>query len=205
MELIYKAGVGQLVEKAEGKPLIALVSTPDVDTDGDVIVPLATDKGAGWDVSDFNARGGRIFWMHDGWTHPNLAKAKAIPSAEGLLLEVAFDPEDELAVKLDRKYREGYLSEWSVGFRGVKYDDNTTGGRTFYEAKLFEVSAVNQGANPNTRVLQKSLDDLATLERRLAAIEQAIVDKHEISEAKASETLAAIARDLAAVRAAGMR
>jgi hypothetical protein len=75
-----------------------------------------------------------------------------------LLLKVQFDMSDDFAADLDRKYREGYLDEWSVGFwpSEGKYAENDHGGLDFYEQRLDEVSAVNQGMNPNTATVSKA-------------------------------------------------
>lgn len=199
MELTRKVMTGSVVEKADGRPLVALVSRPNADLVGDVIKSLPNERGNGWQVDDFNKRGGRINWMHDVF-RPNLAKAKARPSEEGLLLEVTFDLKDAFAAEIDRKYREGYLDEWSVGFYGVKdkMEPNDDGGFTFFEAKLSEVSAVNAGMHPETATLAKSFEQIG---QRLAAVEAAILhhDDDDGSSAKALELLDEINRLRAAL------
>lgn len=184
MEKIRKVFVGKTVETTAGKPIVAVVSTEDVDFMGDVIYQGATDKGAGWRLDDFNSRG-RIYWMHNPFV-PNLAKASARVDGKQLMLSVQFDLKDKFAAELDRKYREGFLSEWSVGFWPTKAEDNEHGGKNFYEQDLLEVSAVNQGANPGTRTIDKAYADyivaadevrlaLDGFESRLREIEAAIM------------------------------
>ena len=152
---INKVMAAKVVEAPAGKPIVALVSTENVDLAGDVIRQAATDKGRGWMLDDFNKRG-RVYWMHNPLV-PNLAKATARVDQSGLLLSVEFDQGDEFARELDRKYREGFLTEWSVGFHPVKYEPNEHGGYDFFEQTLDEVSAVNQGMNPDTRTISKAL------------------------------------------------
>lgn len=151
-----KTFAGELVEKEEGKPLVAVVSTEDLDSDGDIIRHEANDRGKGWQLDRFN-KSPRVFWMHDKTT-PNLAKGKAVVQNKRLLLHVVFDPQDALAQKLDQKYRDGYLTEWSVGFKARKEHASPldSGGFEFFETTLREVSAVNMGANPSTAMVQKA-------------------------------------------------
>ena len=169
------------------QPILAVVSNGNPDLIGDKIIAEKTDRGNGWLLDDFNSRS-RIYWMHDPFK-PNLGKATAWVDKGNLMLSVNFDKNDPFAADLDRKYREGFLTEWSVGFRGVegKFDtDNESGGWTFYEQHLDEVSAVNQGMHPETRVVSKAygeyLDAVAEaaaaingLDTRLREIEAAIM------------------------------
>jgi len=204
---ITKLMTATLVEKAAGKPLVALVSTAAPDGVGDVLHQGANDKGAGWITGGFNKRGGRIYWMHNPF-EPNLAKARAEVSAEGLLLHVDFDKADPLASTLDRKYREGFLSEWSVGFtpEAGKYAPNDHGGLDFYEQTLNEVSAVNEGMNPQTDTLAKSwlgaAQSVEDFDRRLREVEAVIMRAEKDSEELASARLREMLEDLNRVRGA---
>lgn len=195
-----KVMVGKVIEADAGKPIVAVVSTQDKDLAGDVIWQSPNERGRGWVLDGFN-KAGRIYWMHDPF-RPNLAKAKAWVDDGRLLLSVEFDKGDEFAAELDRKYREGYLSEWSVGFRPVdgKYAANEAGGYDFYESVLDEVSAVNQGMNPNTETVSKYLtaaDDVRVAmegyEARLREIEAAVMRAaSEREEAAALRLLTAL-------------
>jgi hypothetical protein len=182
MEMRRKVMVGKVIEADRGKPIVAVVSTQDKDLAGDVIHQAANERGQGWLLDGFN-RAGRIYWMHDPF-RPNLAKARAWVDDSRLMLSVEFDQGDEFARELDRKYREGFLSEWSVGFRPVegKYAVNEAGGYDFFESVLDEVSAVNQGMNPHTETVSKYLhaaDDVRAAldgyEARLREIEAAVM------------------------------
>lgn len=205
MDTRRKLYTGKVIDAQKGGPIVAVVSTDDVDYAGDVIVQGHTEKGAGWLLDDYNSRG-RVYWMHDPF-RPNLANASAAVDDGRLLLRVSFDMADPFAAELDRKYREGFLTEWSVGFRPVegKYEPNEQGGFTFYEQILDEVSAVNQGMNPGTRTVSKAYDDyvlemadarqaLDGYERRLREVEaQMMRMATERDEYKARDLLDALA------------
>lgn len=199
MDAKRKVFTGEVVKADKGGPIVAVVSTQNVDYAGDVIMQGPTDKGRGWLLDDFNSRG-RIYWMHDPF-RPNLAKAKARVDGGRLLLEVQFDLADPFAADIDRKYREGFLSEWSVGFRPVegKYEVNPEGGFTFYEQQLDEVSAVNQGMNPGTQTVSKAYGDYieaaSEMSARLDQIEAAM-DKR-LREVEAAVMRAATEKDRA--------
>jgi len=186
MELTRKVWTGKVIDAPKDKPIVAVVSTQEPDLVGDVIYQGPNDKGKGWVLDGYNGRG-RVYWMHDPF-RPNLGKAQAQVDGGRLLLHVKFDPKDEFAAEIDRKYREGYLSEWSVGFMPSegKYEKNKHGGYDFFEQRLDEVSAVNQGAHPGTATLSKSLHEIADhaaeirsmidgFERRLREVEAAVM------------------------------
>jgi len=212
METRRKLFTGKVIDAPAGKPIVAVVSTSDPDLIGDVIHQGPNDRGKGWLLDDFNARG-RVYWMHDPF-RPNLAKASAKVDGTRLLLSVQFDQGDDFARELDRKYREGYLTEWSVGFRPVEYDENNEhGGWTIYEAALDEVSAVNQGMHPGTGVISKAYNDYADMaaevttaldsyDKRLREIEAAVMrmeNKHD--EIRAAAQLRAMVEQLRRGRA----
>ena len=214
MELRRKVLQGKVIDATVGKPIIAQVSTENVDLAGDIIRQGPSDEGAGWLLDDFNSRG-RVYWMHDP-LRPNLAKASASVDDGRLLLSVHFDQGDEFAREIERKYREGFLSEWSVGFRPVdgKYTDNEHGGYTFFEQHLDEVSAVNQGMNQNTATISKAYADyldsaaetramLEAYEARLREVEAAIMkNASESEQQKQARALSAAFDDLKRARAA---
>lgn len=190
----------KVIDAEEGKPIVAQVSTSDVDLAGDVIVQGPNDVGRGWVLDGFNKRG-RIYWMHDP-LRPSLAKASARVDGDRLLLSVSFDQGDEFAKLLDHKYRTGVLDEWSVGFRPTqgKYVENDHGGLTFYEQTLDEVSAVNQGMNPNTTTISKALEGymdsaaevkalLAGYDERIRAIEGAIIRMEKSADEQQAKAL----------------
>lgn len=148
------------------KRMVAMVSTENVDSDGDVVHQGRNKRGAGWDLVKFNAAP-LMTWMHD-IMRPNIAspdvRAKVGTSDKGKALFLdpfAFDPGDEFAMDLAGKYSREVLKETSVGFIGRIWDwrnkDNNVIGREYFEQELIEVAAVNRGANPDTRVEVKSM------------------------------------------------
>jgi hypothetical protein len=200
MDIRNKVMHCKVLDAAKGKPIVAQVSTEDVDLAGDVIVQGPNDVGEGWVLDGFNKRG-RIYWMHNP-LQPSLARANAKVDGGRLLLSVNFDEGDEFAMLLDHKYRAGVLDEWSVGFRPVKgkYVENDHGGLTFYEQTLEEVSAVNQGMNPNTTTISKALagymDSAAEIKAviqsyddRLRSIEGAIIRMEKAADEQKAKTL----------------
>lgn len=209
---VRKVVTGEIVRAEVGRPLVAVVSTDAIDSYGDIIHQGPSDKGAGWRLERFN-NAPRIFWLHNP-ERPNLGKGRAWLEENRLLVEVAFDMKDAFAADLDRKYREGYLSEWSVGFRALKREPRGEGygGEHFWEQVLLENSAVNRGANPETDTISKAMlsglpvDDIdecetseiallkaelqdyrAELEARVRAIESHIMRQTRESEERAEE------------------
>jgi len=175
MDQQRKVWTGKVIDAPKDKPIVAVVSTQEPDLVGDVIYQGPSEKGKGWLLDQYNGRG-RVYWMHDPF-RPNLGKATAQVDGDKLLLRVSFDMGDEFAADLDRKYRDGFLDEWSVGFwpSEGKYAENDHGGLDFFEQRLDEVSAVNQGMNPNTSVVSKAFHEYMD-----AAIElQGIIDGYE--------------------------
>ena len=156
---VRKVFAGDVVQREDGKPLVAIVSTDAVDSYGDIIHQGPTDKGRGWMLDRFN-KSPRTYWMHDP-TIPNLvtSASRAYLEASALMYSPAFDMPDAFAAELDRKYRANVLSEWSVGFRANVREPRGEGffGEHFWEQTLMEVSAVNRGANPDTDTIAKGL------------------------------------------------
>jgi HK97 family phage prohead protease len=209
MDTHRKLYTGKVIDAKKGGPIVAVVSTDGVDYAGDIIVQGESEKGAGWLLEDYNSRG-RVYWMHDPF-RPNLANASAAVDDGRLLLRVSFDMADPFAAELDRKYREGFLTEWSVGFRPVegKYEANEHGGYTFFEQHLDEVSAVNQGMNPGTRTVSKAYSEYADMaaevslrldqyEQRLRALEgeamRLVTEREKANERAVKDALDALTR-----------
>lgn len=158
--------VSEVAVDQQTKRMVAMVSTENVDSDGDVIHQGRNKRGAGWDLVKFNA-GPLMTWMHD-IRRPNIAspdvRAKVGTGDKGKALFLdpfAFDPGDDFAMELAGKYAREVLKETSVGFIGRVWDwrnkDNNVIGREYFEQELIEVAAVNRGANPDTRVEVKSM------------------------------------------------
>ncbi len=152
------------------KGMVAMVSTENVDTDGDIVRQGKTKGGDGWLLSAFNANP-IITWSHDRLTIPNIGaasvKAKVQKSDDGsraLFLDpFAFDMADPFAAGIAGKYERKVLKQTSVGFIGLKWkpiesaDTGNMTGREYYEQKLIEVACVNVGANQDTNTIVKRM------------------------------------------------
>jgi len=154
-----KVGAGRVIEKAEGKPIVAVVNDESRDDDGDII------RQAGWEMERFN-KAPRGFWMHDPFQMNIYTGGKAWVEKKELLFGPEFDQGDPDAMKIEGKYRRGALSEWSVGVKYLDYkplneDEGMTGGVESTRQLLREISPVNMGANENTATIMKSLIRMA--------------------------------------------
>lgn len=155
------------VQEAQGI-IVAMVSTPSVDSYGDVIVQGKNDKGAGWVLDRFNGAP-VMLWSHNMYGM-NLAApgtaARVLPHeqfGEALFLDpVLFDEGDPVAVDLEGKIRRGVIVENSVGFVSRKSEyirdagDRVTGIK-FFEQELLELSWANRGANPDTTTMFRAM------------------------------------------------
>jgi len=141
------------------KRMVAMVSTESEDSDRDIIHQGKNKKGQGWLLDKFNASP-LLTWMHD-TMRPNIgapevrAKLGSGDKGKALYLDpFAFDVGDEFAMEIAGKYARTVLKETSVGFIGRIWDYRMEKeayiGREFWEQELFEVAAVNRGANPDT-------------------------------------------------------
>jgi phage head maturation protease/uncharacterized coiled-coil protein SlyX len=156
-----------MVQESEGT-IVAMVSTPSVDSYGDVIVQGKNEKGAGWVLDRFNGAP-VMLWSHNMYgmniSAPN-TRAQVLPHeqhGEALYLDpVMFDPGDEFAMEIEGKIRRGVIVENSVGFTSSKHeyirdDNDRITGIKFYEQELLELSWANRGANPDTTTLFRSM------------------------------------------------
>ncbi len=135
--------------------VIAVISEPKVDRMGDVVMDS-------WRLASFR-RNPIVLWGHDSST-PAVGRAlqTELIGEEGkrrLVQEIQFDTSDPLGAALARKYSEGILRAFSVGFRSHKRswrvellaDDpyrvtsgnRWNGGEKLEDNELFENSAVN--------------------------------------------------------------
>jgi hypothetical protein len=149
--------------------IVAIVSTPSIDSYGDVIVQGPNDKGKGWLLDRFN-KAPVMLWSHNMY-QMNISGPETRASVrphekfgEALVLEpVRFDEGDPDAVALEGKIRRKVIVENSVGFTSDKYEwirddenDRVTGMK-FFEQELLELSWANRGANPDTTTMFKTM------------------------------------------------
>ena len=152
------------IEKIESlddslKTFVAVASTEDEDRDKDII------RQDGWDLKNFK-KNPMIPWSHDYWGIPIGKSLKTWIDKESkkLMFKPQFDVDDNDSMKILKKYKNGFLKSFSVGFRGLKYEyrdpeDRWWGGIEFLEQELLEISAVTIPANPNATVSLNGVDD----------------------------------------------
>jgi len=144
------------VEKIEqlddtNKSFVAIASTEDEDRDKDII------RQEGWDLKNFK-KNPMIPWGHNYFGVPIARSLRTWVDhdTKSLLFKPQFDADDEQSMKIFNKYKNGFLTSFSVGFRGIKFeyrdeDDRWWGGIEFLEQELLEISGVTIPANPNAR------------------------------------------------------
>ncbi|MCY0919613.1 MULTISPECIES: hypothetical protein [unclassified Streptomyces] len=160
----YLRGYVLRAEKAEepeaGKPLRIIAATAGRKGDGLNL----TMEGA--DLGRFQSNPvvgyGHQYWGREGL--PIGRSEKTWIDGDKLMMDIAFDPEDDFARTVERKYRGGYLNAFSIGFDVWDVDDSGT-PRGW---ELFEVSAVPLPMDPNAIVesgrelaVVRALDELA--------------------------------------------
>jgi HK97 family phage prohead protease len=150
-----KFSISELDEKE--KSFIAVASTEHEDRDKDIV------RQSGWKLTNFR-KNPVMPWMHNYYGIPIARSLKTWVDETNkdnprLLIKPKFDSEDDDSMKVFNKYKNGFLTSFSVGFRGIKFDyrddeDKWWGGREFTEQELLEVSCVSVPANPhaNTRL-----------------------------------------------------
>ncbi|MFJ8863621.1 hypothetical protein ACIRD8_35040 [Streptomyces sp. NPDC102451] len=144
----------------DGKPLRIIAATAGRKGDG---LNLQMD---GADLGRFQSNPvvgyGHNYWGRDGL--PIGRSDKTWIDGDRLLMDVAFDQDDDFARTVERKYRGGYLNAFSIGFDVWNIDD--AGVPEGWE--LFEVSAVPLPMDPNAVVESgRELAVMRALESRM--------------------------------------
>ena len=139
-KIIAKAYVEKIND--EGILEAAVGSTEAMDREGDVI------KAEGWNTDNFN-RNPVLLWAHNvNELRPPIGRVKRLwVDGDRLMFQPQFDLEDEFAADLYRKYKQGFLNSFSVGFIPLERE-----GNTFLEQELLEISAVPVPANAEANV-----------------------------------------------------
>lgn len=146
--------IGIKIEQLDDANLtfVAVASTEDEDRDKDVL------RQNGWDLKNFK-KNPVIPWSHNYWELP-IAKSMRTwvdSTNKRLLFKPKFDGNDDFSKKIFNKYANGFLTSFSVGFRGIESTPRDEanpwfGGKEFTKMELLEVSAVAVPANPNANV-----------------------------------------------------
>lgn len=136
------------VEKADGRARTFVVSTDEVDRDGDRIL--------GWDLTQYR-RNPVVLWGHD-HRAPPIARTRSIRAGDGRLVATAdFPPEGsyDLSDTVLRLLDARVLSAASIGFTPIEQPvRNQTGGLDFPLVELLEWSIVSVPANPAALVMR---------------------------------------------------
>jgi len=124
------------------------------DRDGEIVTV------DGWQFDNF-LKNPVFMTFHDYETWPVGKVVSLEPNAIGFTIGVVFDVEDPEAVKVMRKYQNGFLNCVSVGFLRLE----TTGkrvGKDWVTTKkeLLEVSAVPIPAHPDATMIRKDIEGL---------------------------------------------
>jgi HK97 family phage prohead protease len=138
---------------------LAVGSTEDEDRDKDIV------RVAGWDLKNFK-NNPVLPWSHN-YYEPPVGKAISIKKdkkKKKLIFKAQFDADDPKAVAIFNKYKNGYLSTFSVGFMGIDFEwrdeeNRWYGGKEFTKQELLEISPVTVPANPNANMDVRSITD----------------------------------------------
>lgn len=150
--------IEQLDDK--NKTFIAVASTEDEDRDKDII------RQAGWKLTNFR-KNPIVPWSHNYWGVPVARSIKTWVDKVGgklkLLFRPQFDENDEESMKVYGKYKGGFLTSFSVGFRGIEFsyrdeDNKWWGGKEFTKQELLEISCVSIPANPHASTRMSFID-----------------------------------------------
>lgn len=135
-------------------------------------------RNEGWQLDNYNANP-VVLWMHNPM-QPPIGTGTALSKGGNIVLDaVTFDREDELARRIESKYRRGFLSAVSVSWDFVTKDgkpvldwwrlsaEQMAGDEMFYD--LGEVSAVTVPGDPRALIKQSRLA-LAKLGKELVEL-----------------------------------
>ena len=159
-----------VVKRAQGRPkknkISFVASTDTVDRYGDVI------NQDGWNIAAYE-RNPVVLLNHNANSLPIGKGAVAVKNGQ-LMIDVEFDKDDELAQRVERKARNGFLNAVSVGFNPIESVERARlpkdhpayterGGNYFNKSELLEVSIVTIPANSEATTL--SAKNIAQIDR----------------------------------------
>lgn len=132
-------------EEAEGGPMRFTASTEGVARDGMVI------SAEGWKLENYR-KNPVVLWAHDylGRTLPIGRAVNVAVEGKALVADVVFDPADDFARQVERKYRTGFLNAVSVGWETKLIEPSKNGqSARVAEAELLDISAVPVPGDPD--------------------------------------------------------
>lgn len=153
-EMLTCAYVGAVLRAGDDGSMKVVASDESIDRFGDEI------NVNGWQLANFR-RNPVLLWAHDN-LRPPVGRVNAL-TVEGkqLIADIKFDLDDPFARDLHRKYQNGFLRAFSVGFRPIEFKPMDSGGIKFIKQELLELSAVPVPAHP--QALKKSLYQMQSL------------------------------------------
>jgi HK97 family phage prohead protease len=180
IEITRKSAIVDVSDPSDDeRTIVARVSTPDRDRDGEIVEPK------GIDLSNYQANS-ILLWAHD-YKMPPIGRALwSRIDSRGLLCKFQF-AETAFADEIYTLYRDGFLKTFSIGFIPVEFDGKT---KTHSKVSLLEVSAVPVPANPNALVeaSAKGLKLCDSLKRDLGLDGGAVTDTAIAVEPTAKDT-----------------
>lgn len=130
-------------------PIRFVASTEGVKRDGLEI------KADSWELENYR-KNPVVLWSHDYWgTHLPVGRADVNVEGKSLIASVTFDPDDEFARAIERKYRNGFLNTVSVGWDS-RGDTN----------ELLDISAVPVPGDPDA-LMERQIRGLASIGEKL--------------------------------------
>lgn len=138
----------------EGTLGLCIISDSTVDRHGDKI------DAKGWDFKNFK-KNPVFLWSHNSGmdeNRPAIGKIKDVYEKDGKIFFVPkFDMNDEFAADIHRKYKEGFLNAFSIGFMPLEWSETDT-GYNFKRIEALEFSGVNVPANAHALVVLREMD-----------------------------------------------
>lgn len=149
----------------------------NVDSDNDIIARGAYAKSIS--ENGPNSKRSRIahLWMHQ--TDQPIGKLMSLEEDEYGLKFTSKMSQSTKGRDVLTMYEEGIINEHSVGFEGIKWDDEVKDQkkpwdrlRTYKEVKLWEGSSVVFGANPDTPTESVKANDPESVAKAVARLEK---------------------------------
>lgn len=120
-----------------------IASTETKDSHGDVV------KQQGWEFAD-NVP---LLYEHDDEKFPIGKVIEHRVVNDELVATAQIDLDDEMGKKVWRKMKDGFLSQFSVGFEPIESEPLEDGRAKFKRQILREISVVSVGSNRDTKIL----------------------------------------------------
>jgi len=156
-----KAVSASVVDMADDSKTVTVYYSAfgNVDSDGDVIMPGAFTKS----IKENGPQGkNRIWHLFNHSTDKPVSKPKELSEDTFGLKAVVKMPNTTLGRDTYELYKDGHITEHSIGFKTVK-SQAKTGYNEINEIQLFEGSSVLWGANSNTPTVMVKSEIKSTL------------------------------------------